>query len=347
MGVTRRLTVVSVAYPFAPVSADPTGGAEQVLAQLDRRLVADGHRSIVIAAAGSSCAGEVVPVPAEQGEITDAVRAVVHARVRTALAQVIARKRVDLVHFHGIDFDAYLPDPGLRVLVTLHLPLGWYPPAVLSPSRPDTFLLPVSSSQARGAPVDARLLDPLGNGVDVDSYRPAARKGGFALMLGRVAPEKGFVIAIEAAKRAGSALVVAGQVYPYAAHQRYFDEEVVPRLDSKRRWVGPIAGIAKRRLLGQARCLLVPSTAPETSSLVSMEALASGTPVIAFRSGALPEIVEDGVTGFLVDDMENMADAMARIDAIDPATCRRAACERFSLARTSGAYLDLYHRLAA
>lgn len=166
-------------------------------------------------------------------------------------------------------------------------------------------------------------------------------------MLGRVAPEKGFATAIDAAKRAGCALVVAGQVYPYAAHQRYFDEEVVPRLDSERRWIGPVAGVAKRRLLGQARCLLVPSTAPETSSLVAMEALASGTPVIAFRSGALPDIVEDGVTGVLVDDMEGMAAALGRIDEIDPAICRRVACERFSLTQTSGAYLDLYRRLAA
>jgi glycosyltransferase involved in cell wall biosynthesis len=347
MGVTRPLTVVSVAYPFAPVSADPAGGAEQVLAQLDRRLVADGHRSIVIAAAGSSCAGELVPVAVEQGEITDAVRTAVHTRVRAALEEVIARERVDLVHCHGIDFDAYLPDPGVRVLVTLHLPLSWYPPATLSPARPDTYLLPVSASQARGAPVGARLLEPIGNGVDVDSFGPAARKGGFALMLGRVAPEKGFATAIDAAKRAGSALVVAGQVYPYAAHQRYFDEEVVPRLDSERRWIGPVAGVAKRRLLGQARCLLVPSTAPETSSLVAMEALASGTPVIAFRSGALPDIVEDGVTGVLVDDMEGMAAALGRIDEIDPAICRRVACERFSLTQTSGAYLDLYRRLAA
>jgi hypothetical protein len=103
----------------------------------------------------------------------------------------------------------------------------------------------------------------------------------------------------------------------------------------------------KRRLLAAARCLVVPSLVAETSSLVAMEALASGTPVIAFRSGALPEIVEDGRTGFLVDGVAEMADAMRRASEIDPEACRRAARERFTAERMCGEYLALYERLAA
>jgi glycosyltransferase involved in cell wall biosynthesis len=341
------LTIVSVAYPFAPVTPDPAGGAEQVLAQLDRALVEAGHRSIVVACEGSSVAGELVVVPGTTTEIDDARRAEVHAEVRVALARVLAEETVDLVHLHGIDFAAYPPPAGVRTLVTLHLPLDWYPAEALGPDRPDLWLVPVSESQARRAPAGARLLAPIGNGIDLDRYRPTKAKADHAVVIGRIAPEKGQADAIAAAKLAGVALVVAGPVFPYPAHRRYFDEEVVPRLDADRRWVGAVAGEAKRRLLAEAWCVLIPSTAPETSSLVAMEALASGTPVIAYRSGALPDIVEDGVTGLLVDDVAEMAEAIGRVGDIDPDACRRAAEERFDVRRTTAAYLDLYHRLAA
>lgn len=340
------LTIVSIAYPFAPVTADPAGGAEQVLAQLDRALIAAGHRSIVLAAEGSNVAGELIALPLPAGEIGDEQRARAHAGIRAALAAVLARERVDLVHCHGIDFDGYLPPEQVPTLVTLHLPLDWYPPAALA-GRARTWLLPVSASQAARADPGLKLLPPIGNGVDEEAYRPAAAKGRYALVLGRVAPEKGFADALVAAKSAGVSLIAAGKLYPYAAHRAYFEEQVVPRLDGRRRWIGAVEGAAKRRLLARARCLLVPSTAAETSSLVAMEALASGTPVIAYRSGALPDIVEDKVTGFIVDDVAGMAEALRRVGSIDPARCRRAAEERFSLRRTTRAYLDLYDRLTA
>lgn len=340
------LTVLSVAYPFAPVTADPAGGAEQVLAQLDAALVEAGHRSIVVACEGSEVRGELVPTPACGTVIDDARRAQVHAAVRDAIAATLAQTDVDLVHLHGIDFAAYLPERG-RTLATLHLPIDWYDAAALRPVRPDLWLLPVSESQARRAPPDARLLASIGNGVDLSRFRPAAEKGSYVLVLGRIAPEKGFADAIDAAKLADVDLIAAGPAFPYPEHRRYLDDEVRPRLDARRRWIGAVAGDEKRRLLAGARCLLIPSTAPETSSLVAMEALASGTPVIAYRSGALPDVVEHGATGLIVDDVAGMAEAIGRIGAIDPARCRAAAEARFDVRRTTAAYLDLYAELAA
>lgn len=340
------LTVLSVGYPFAPVTADPAGGAEQVLSALDRALTAAGHRSIVIAPDGSAITGELRAIAADDGPIDEAAKARAHHAVTARIAEVCARDRADLVHLHGYDFGAYLPAAGLPVLVTLHLPLAWYPPEWLTPVRPRTFLLPVSASQARLSAPAVRLLDPVPNGVDLDRYYPGP-KGDRNLVLGRIAVEKGFHDAIDAATRAGVPLDVAGRVFAYPDHQRYFVEQVLPRLDAQRVHVGPVEGSAKAALLRAATCVLIPSTAPETSSLVAMEALASGTPVIAYRSGALPDIVEDGVTGFIVDDVTGMAAAIGRIGAIDPAACRRAAIDRFPLARTTAAYLDLYHRLSA
>lgn len=171
-----RPTVLSLAYPFAAVTADPVGGAEQVLAHLDRALVRAGSRSVVIGAEGSTPAGELVAVPAVPGEINDAARSRTHAAVRAAVSAVIARERVDLVHLHGIDFDAYLPPPGPPILVSLHLPISWYAPGALHPQRPNTHLLPVSLHQARTAPAELQLLPPIAQGVP-QNYPRRTRRG--------------------------------------------------------------------------------------------------------------------------------------------------------------------------
>jgi glycosyltransferase involved in cell wall biosynthesis len=341
------VTVLNVAYPFAPVGADAVGGAEQVLSQLDSALSRSGDHSLVIACAGSQVAGRLFSIPVVEGPITTEVRLSIHQQVRHRLREVLERWPVDLVHLHGVDFLEYLPPAGVPVLVTLHLPPAWYPPGVFRLDRPATFLQGVSQSQHRACPPCPGLLPPIENGVSLDSFgstRHARRS--FAFALGRICPEKGFHLALRAARKAQVPLWLAGQVFPYEAHQRYFATEIAPHLDQQARFLGAVGLNRKRRLLAAARCLLVPSLAPETSSLVAMEALASGTPVVAFASGALPEIVEHGKTGFLVRDEDEMADALSALDEIDPENCRKAARERFSIEKTVRAYLRRYAELA-
>jgi glycosyltransferase involved in cell wall biosynthesis len=340
------LTVLNVAFPFAPVGRDSVGGAEQVLSQLDEALVRTGQRSVVVARMGSSPAGTLVATRRTTGVITEAVRARAYVEHRRAIERALRRWPVDVVHMHGIDFHAYLPPAGPPVLVTLHLPPDWYPPAIFGLERPRTFLHCVSASQRARCPSGARLLAEVPNGVPLDALAARHAKRRFALALGRICPEKGFHIALDAARRAGVPLLVAGETFPYEAHEAYFTQEIAPRLDRARRFIGPIGLARKRRLLTAARCVLIPSLAPETSSLVAMEALACGTPVIAFRSGALPEIVEHGRTGFIVSDEQEMAEAIQTAAALEPEVCRAAARERFSLARTIERYFALYQELA-
>ncbi len=338
-------TVLSVAYPFAPVSEDAVGGSEQVLSMLDRALVHAGHRSIVIAAAGSQVSGVLIPLPAMPGTIDDQVRIRVHQTVRETIAATLASTRVDIIHLHGIDFAEYLPQPGVPVLATLHLPLDWYPANSLNPTRPHTHLNCVSASQQASAPAGAKLLDFIPNGVDLARFRFRANKRNFALLLGRICPEKGVDIALRACKRAGLPLLIGGRVYPYPDHEAYFREKVQPLLDECRRFLGPLALPRKTALLASARCLLIPSLAAETSSLVAMEALASGTPVIAFPSGALPEIVKPGHSGFLVDGEEEMASAIRRASEIAPLACRAEAVTRFDQQRTILRYFEAYRQI--
>jgi CelD/BcsL family acetyltransferase involved in cellulose biosynthesis len=167
------------------------------------------------------------------------------------------------------------------------------------------------------------------------------------LSLGRICPEKGFHHGLDAARRAGVKFRLAGQVFPYEAHEHYFATEIVPRLGPDAEFIGPVATEAKQRLLANARCLLVPSLVPETSSLVAMEAIAAGTPVIAFANGALAEIIDHGVTGFIVRSGEEMADAIAAVGDLDPEVCRTTAIVRFSREAMTAKYLTLYDTLVA
>jgi glycosyltransferase involved in cell wall biosynthesis len=340
------LTILSVAYTFAPVGRDAVGGAEQVLSELDGALLRASHRSIVIACDGSRVAGTLVPVPRVCGPLDEHCIEAARARHYRAIVDSLERWPIDVVHMHGVDFHTYMPPPGVPVLVTLHVPVDWYPKDALQPNRRDTWLHCVSQSQHGTCGPNPRLLPPIENGVATDFFSGRHAKRKFALMLARICPEKGVHLAIEAAKHAGIPLLIAGEVFSHPAHQYYFREEVEPRLDRWRRFIGPIGLARKRRLLAAARCLLVPSLAPETSSLVTREALASGTPVVAFGRGALADMVEHGRTGFLVQDQAGMADAIVNISKIDPGSCRQAARERFSLEGMVHRYFATYEALS-
>jgi glycosyltransferase involved in cell wall biosynthesis len=139
-------------------------------------------------------------------------------------------------------------------------------------------------------------------------------------------------------------LVLAGKVFPYEAHENYFRTDIQPRLGLRHVYLGPVGREEKLRLYANARCVVVPSTVPETASLVALEALACGAPVVAFRAGALPDVVTDGRTGFLVGSVDQMAGAIARAHEIDPEECRRSVRDRFSAARMSDQYLAMYRR---
>ncbi|KMQ50187.1 group 1 glycosyl transferase [Chitinispirillum alkaliphilum] len=341
------ITVLNVAYPFAPVCSDTAGGAEQIVLQLDKALVSAGYKSVVVGCEGSEVSGRLVKIPRPGGKIDDICRRRIYRRVEAAVEEAIDLYNVDLIHYHGVDFYHYLYSGKTIKLITLHLPIPWYPQDILSRHSSNTFFNCVSLHQFRNLNKFSSNMFCIPNGVDI-SYpeKIYTARGNYAVALGRICPEKSIHEAMDAATSAGISLFLAGSVFPYEEHEKYFAEEIGPRLlHTSHRFLGTLPFIRRRKLLSRALCCLITSRAQETSSLVAMEALACGTPVIAYPSGALCDIVEDGITGFLVDDCQQMAAAVEKVSLISKSVCFLRAAERFSQNKMLRKYLGTYSHI--
>ena len=230
---------------------------------------------------------------------------------------------------------------GAAMLATLHLPIDWYPPHIFDISHMALNCVSHHQATSQSSPP----LDFVVNGVEVAEYNSNERQREHLLFIGRICPEKGADIALRIAHSLDLPLLVAGPVHPYPSHQAYFAEKVQPQLDQKRRYIGPVGLPEKIQLLAGAQALLIPSLVAETSSLVAMEAASAGTPVIAYRSGALPEVVVDRVTGFIVESEQQMAEAIKNVHEISAAECRAHARKSFDADRMATDYLQLYKRI--
>lgn len=340
--------ILYIAYPLLTVSEQSAGGAEQILCALEREMARRGVVTTVAASAGSQVSGELfvtgepctAPDDFERRNREHQDRVVTFIRERAG-----HNKPFDLVHDKSGNFWPHAAEIQIPVLATLHLPRHFYQPQGFENIPERVSFNCVSESQARSFSD----LDPavVANGILLDRFRPnfGPREG--LLWLGRICEEKAPHLAMEIAARANGAITFAGQVYPFSYHQQYFDREIAPRVKRmpNATFISAPSAEQKQHLLREAKAVLITSIVNETSSLVAMEAAASGTPVIAFRRGALPEVVKDGVTGFLVDSVEEAIDVLKRIEEIAPSDCVAHARVNFSSEVMADKYRLLYERI--
>ncbi len=346
------MRILYIAYPLAPVSAESCGGAEQIVFMLERELHHRGHETTLAACNGSRASGALLEtgacgdmdsLPRRDSEHSDRILDLL-SRTQNSSA------RFDLVHDHSATFWKHAGQVDVPVLATLHLPQGFYAPEMFARLAPNLFFNCVSHSQAQSFSDLPQIAGVAPNGIALENFPLHARKENYLLWLGRICEEKGAHIAIEVAAMAGLPLVIAGQVYPFSYHHQYFLRELAPKIEasaSRVRFVQGPTHAEKVELLQRARAVLIPSLVAETSSLIAMEAMACGTPPIGFRRGALPEVIADGESGFVVDTPEQMAAAVRRVHEISPERCRARVAENFAATRMADDYERLYGRILA
>jgi glycosyltransferase involved in cell wall biosynthesis len=352
--------VLYVAYPLLTVSPESAGGAEQVLWTLEREMAQRGVCTTVAASERSSVTGELfstgepcsTPDDLERRNREHQERVLELIDWRTSQGEAF-----DLIHDMSGSFWGRAAQIQAPVLATLHLPRDFYSPRLFEEVAPNVSFNCVSATQAKSfAGLDA-IAGSVGNGIDLDRFavapgldsegeNAAAARGGL-LWLGRICPEKAPHLALEIAQRASIAITLAGQVYPFSYHRRYFDDEVAWRLRKMPEacFLESPSVKQKTELLRSAQAVLATSQVDETSSLVAMEAAASGTPVIAFARGALTEVVSEGVTGFLAQGVDEAVQALQRLHEIESAACRQHARDHFSSATMADGYTALYARI--
>ena len=330
--------LASIAHSVPPRSYGPW---EQVASTLTEGLVARGH-DVTLFATSDSTTSARLHATAPAGYEEDAS---VDAKVHEALHIAAVFERAGEFDVISNQFD-FLPLAFSRlvdtpVVTTVH---GFSSERIVPVYQAyDDIAHYVSISDSDRHP-SLTYAATIHHGIELDRFSVGAGDGGYLLFLGRIHPDKGTAVAIDVARRAGLPLVIAGVVHD----QAYFDAEVAPHLGVDGiSYVGPVGPVDRDRLLGGAAALLHLIDFAEPFGLSVVESLATGTPVVAFSRGSMPELLRDGVTGYLVADADAAVGAVARLNRLDRAACRIDAVTRFSAARMVADYERLFARVVS
>ena len=336
------MRIAIIAPPFIAVPPANYGGTELFVAVLARGLHARGHEVIVYANGQSHLPCAVRwRYPRTDWPLCDLERAGLKNMDHTAWALQDAARWADVIHLNdvvGVPLTRFIRQP---VVVTLHHP---HEPALSEQylRYPDIDYVAIGEWLARREPM--RRVHVVHHGIPSGDYSLSAEKGDYVAFLGRMAPCKGPHLAIEAARRAGVVLKLAGEVQPI--FRDYWETQVLPLIDGRQiEFVGEVNAEQKNALLSRARALLFPIQWEEPFGLVMIEAMACGTPVLALGGGAVEEIVRDGVNGWICRDTADIAE---RLSAPLPsgADCRAYVERHFSVERMVDRYLEIYEQLA-
>jgi glycosyltransferase involved in cell wall biosynthesis len=334
-----RIAVLSPVW--FPVPPTRYGGIEWIVSLLAEGLVRAGHEVTLFASGDSSTSARLVSIydeaPSEKIGVTQ-------YELRHALACFERADEFDVINDHSGPLGALAGAAvDVPVLHTVHGPLGGEPGLLyksLNVVAPEVGLISLSMNQRKPLP-DLNWAANCPNALELEIYPVHPHKGEYLLFLGRMSADKGAHRAIEVAKEAGLPLLLAGKMQDHA-EKEYFEAHVRPNLGWGIEYLGEVDHAKKVDLLQNARVTLFPIEWEEPFGLVMIESMACGTPVLATRWGAVPEVIDDGRTGIVVDDYRDMAGQIERAAGLDPMECRRYVEERFSSERMVRDYEDAY-----
>jgi len=342
------MKILQIAPLWETVPPPAYGGTEAVVYTLVEELVRRGHKVTLCASGDSRTSAQLSSVYHRSLRAADDLAAKPPYAWHHAVLSLRDAREYDIVHNHAGDEVMALAHlvPDVPMLTTMHCLI-----------TPDTKIIwdhyrgyynTISWSERRLMPEveGGTFAGTVYNAIDVATFPFDDEKDDYLLFLARISPEKAANLAVEVARRSGRRLIIAGKVD--ANDLLYFSTVVAPLIDGDRVvYVGEADARLKRELYRRARCLLMPIVWDEPFGLALIEAMACGTPVIAFNRGAAPEIVRHGETGFIVETVDEMADALTRLDEIDPQRCREHVAANFDAPVMAGAYLRLYANILA
>lgn len=351
-----RLRIAQVAPPLEAIPPQLYGGTERVIDLLTETLVERGHDVTLFAPGDSTTSARLVPT------VEEALwhRAPAYDDFSPGWSITVGKlardlDQFDLIHSHIDHFGFPLARRTRSPFVTtMHYRVDLPHSRELLEEFADVALVSVSAAQQLGF-TNARWIATVHNGIRLTDFTPRLTAGEYLAFLGRISPEKGVDIAIRVARRVGMPLRIAARPplpethYPEARRDHeYFQEVVVPELRGGQvELIGEVSGADKDSFLGGAAALVFPVRWPEPFGLVMAEAMACGTPVLALRCGSTPEVVDDGVSGFVCADEDELVAAARRIDTLCRARCREQAERRFSAERMVDSYERVYEMLIA
>ena len=338
------MRIAEVAPLIESVPPQGYGGTEAVVSYLTEELVREGHEVTLFASGDSLTSAELIPCSPRALRLDeDVIDPLAHQVVELEAVAALAH-RFDVIHWHLDYFHFPLSRRlGVPQVTTLH---GRLDIPDLQPVYTEFSEMPVVSiSNDQRSPLpQANWVATIHHGLPPDVLAPRFEPGEYLAFLGRISPEKRADRAIEIARRTGLELRIAAKVDD--ADREYYEREIEPLLGAaKVEFIGEIGPDEKADFLGHASALLFPIDWAEPFGLVMIESMACATPVIAFRTGSVPEVITDGVSGFVVDDVDGAVDAVRRLGEIDRRTCRQAFDDRFTVERMARDYLALFDHL--
>jgi len=338
--------IAQVSPLFESVPPKLYGGTERVVSYLTEELVAQGHEVTLFASADSVTAANLVPVCDHSLRLDRRCVDQMAHHIRQIEDVYRRAEEFDVIHFH-IDYLHYPLSSrmGAARLTTLHGRLDIPDLEPLYRRFPDEPVVSISDDQRR--PLSwANWQATIHHGLPLSLLQPRPQPGQYLAFLGRISPEKRPDRAIELARRTGFPLKIAAKVDK--ADKEYFENKIVPLLKDNPvvEYIGEINEQEKDEFLGNAAGLLFPIDWPEPFGLVMIEAMACGTPVVAWRGGSVPEIIEHGSNGFIVEDMKQAEAAVRQVTSLDRRRCRAIFEERFSVSRMARDYVDAYREIS-